>query len=371
MAQTVGSHQQGAIATPANGASIISSVLRGNFTALRTTHNNHDSDGGVHFQSSVAGSKPAAGTAGRKWLETDTLKLFYDTGTVWSEIAYAPTADPTFTGTAAFANLTTSGTIVAAGAVTAATATVTGTLTAATASVSGTATIATVAPTTVSGTPNFSGAPTFSAGATFQTAGKLTTRASASGGAGFNLSPGTAPSSPVNGDVWLTTTGVAARVNGATQNLVSDATVGAGFYAGSAADAQSAAVTEDVWTTVPFRETNTTKGAAPPTLDAAEDTVTINETGWYAVWVRAHVTAGSPTSLGLGILKVSGTGSVSSPADRGPTTFRDHWGGWSDYPTDLSAVIYAEAGATLEIQAFTATAGVSVSLNNYAIVRVA
>jgi len=37
--------------------------------------------------------------------------------------------------------------------------------------------------------------------------GKLTTLASATGGAGFNLPGGTAPSSPVNGDVWTTTAG--------------------------------------------------------------------------------------------------------------------------------------------------------------------
>ena len=49
--------------------------------------------------------------------------------------------------------------------------------------------------------------------------GKLTTVASASGGAGFNLPHGAAPSSPSNGDIWTTTSGVFARVNGATQTL--------------------------------------------------------------------------------------------------------------------------------------------------------
>jgi len=111
VAQTVGQHQQGAITTPANNANIVSSVLRGNFTALRTSHNDHDSDPAIHFQSSVAGSRPAAGTAGRKWIDSDTLKVYFDTGSVWSEIAYGPTADPTFTGTVTVADLTASGTI--------------------------------------------------------------------------------------------------------------------------------------------------------------------------------------------------------------------------------------------------------------------
>lgn len=46
--------------------------------------------------------------------------------------------------------------------------------------------------------------------------GKLTTLASATGGAGLNLPHGTAPTSPVDGDVWTTTSGLNARINGAT-----------------------------------------------------------------------------------------------------------------------------------------------------------
>lgn len=49
--------------------------------------------------------------------------------------------------------------------------------------------------------------------------GKTNTAASATGGAGLNIAPGTAPSSPTNGDIWLTSGGIFARVNGATQQL--------------------------------------------------------------------------------------------------------------------------------------------------------
>lgn len=48
----------------------------------------------------------------------------------------------------------------------------------------------------------------------------ITTLASATGGAGFNLPHGAAPTSPVNGDLWTTTAGVYARVNGVTRNLI-------------------------------------------------------------------------------------------------------------------------------------------------------
>lgn len=45
---------------------------------------------------------------------------------------------------------------------------------------------------------------------------KLTTPASASGSAGLNLPQGSAPSSPVNGDLWTTSSGLFARINGGT-----------------------------------------------------------------------------------------------------------------------------------------------------------
>jgi hypothetical protein len=46
--------------------------------------------------------------------------------------------------------------------------------------------------------------------------GLLTTVASGTSSAGFNLPHGAAPTTPVNGDLWTTTTGIYARINGAT-----------------------------------------------------------------------------------------------------------------------------------------------------------
>lgn len=56
--------------------------------------------------------------------------------------------------------------------------------------------------------------------ATVNMTGKLSTIAATSGAAGFSLLPGVAPASPVNGDVWGTTTAIQARINGATQTLL-------------------------------------------------------------------------------------------------------------------------------------------------------
>jgi len=55
------------------------------------------------------------------------------------------------------------------------------------------------------------GAATFS--------GTVITAASASGGAGLRLPHGSAPSAPTNGDVWTTTSGLFARINGSSEQL--------------------------------------------------------------------------------------------------------------------------------------------------------
>lgn len=51
---------------------------------------------------------------------------------------------------------------------------------------------------------------------TIDTTGKLTTPASTTTNAGLSIPHGTAPTSPVNGDVWSTTAGLFARINGST-----------------------------------------------------------------------------------------------------------------------------------------------------------
>lgn len=47
-------------------------------------------------------------------------------------------------------------------------------------------------------------------------AGKFTTATPGTAGTGFNIPPGAAPTSPNDGDIWVTTAGVFARINGVT-----------------------------------------------------------------------------------------------------------------------------------------------------------
>jgi hypothetical protein len=49
--------------------------------------------------------------------------------------------------------------------------------------------------------------------------GLLQTVLSAVGGAGLNLPHGAAPTAPVNGDIWTTSAGIFARINGVTRTL--------------------------------------------------------------------------------------------------------------------------------------------------------
>lgn len=71
--------------------------------------------------------------------------------------------------------------------------------------------------------------------------GKLNTPASALGSSGFALAPGVAPSAPVNGDLWLTGSGIFARIGGLTVQLATGGTVNSGtanqlaYYSATAA----------------------------------------------------------------------------------------------------------------------------------------
>ena len=89
MATTVGSHTIATFTSPVNGTTPIdANTVRGNDNVIQTAYNAHDSDTGIHVQSSTLASRPVAGTAGRKWITADagSYKLWYDDGTRWHEI---------------------------------------------------------------------------------------------------------------------------------------------------------------------------------------------------------------------------------------------------------------------------------------------
>ncbi len=94
MAQTVGQHSVAAFTSPVNGDPLNATVVVANDNSTRSAYVDHDSDTGIHVQSSLLAARPAAGTAGRKWMTTDTgdVNLWFDTGAAWEEISYLPVA---------------------------------------------------------------------------------------------------------------------------------------------------------------------------------------------------------------------------------------------------------------------------------------
>lgn len=166
---TVGSHQQGAFATPVNGQSIDASVVLSNDNANRTTTNAHDADATIHVQSSLLASRPAAGTAGRPWITSDGLRFYLDSGSVWNELDYL---SKTGGGTVAGA-VTLSASLTAAAASFSGAVTLSASLTAAAASFSGAVTMAsTLAVTgavngqTISSAASFTGSVAVASGLT-------------------------------------------------------------------------------------------------------------------------------------------------------------------------------------------------------------
>ena len=114
MAQTIGQHGVAAFTSPVNGDLLNATVVTGNDNTTRSAYVDHDSDSGIHVQSSLLAARPAAGTAGRKWMTTDTgaVKLWFDTGAAWEEIAYISSTGGTVAGA-----LTVTGLITATGGV--------------------------------------------------------------------------------------------------------------------------------------------------------------------------------------------------------------------------------------------------------------
>jgi hypothetical protein len=90
MPGTVSGTQVSAFSSPTNGTSGDADEVRGNDNTIRAAHNTHDADATIHVQSSAIGSRPAAGTAGRVWVTTDSSvpRFWYDNGSTWLEADY-------------------------------------------------------------------------------------------------------------------------------------------------------------------------------------------------------------------------------------------------------------------------------------------
>jgi len=129
--------------------------------------------------------------------------------------------------------------------------------------------------------------------------GKVNTvAADATIGAGFNLPHGTAPTTPVNGDVWSTTSGLFARINGSTRQYVD--VDGTQTINGNKTFSNATLVFGN------STATSTTSLASGATLSGSTKTVNVGTGG----------VSGSTTNVNIG--STAGTNNITI---NGPTTF--------------------------------------------------
>lgn len=88
MSGSTGNYVVTAFTSPQNGTSPIDAdEVRNNDNELRAALNNHDEDSTIHVQSSELAARPSPGVEGRKWIDTNDYRLWYDTGSAWEEVS--------------------------------------------------------------------------------------------------------------------------------------------------------------------------------------------------------------------------------------------------------------------------------------------
>jgi hypothetical protein len=154
--------------------------------------------------------------------------------------------------------------------------------------------------------------------------GLLQTAASSSAGAGINLTPGAAPTSPNNGDLWSTSTGFYGRVNGATVGPFSSTTgtvtsVGLALPSSILTVSGSPVTTSGTLTGTLATQTANYVWAGPTSGSAAAPT--------FRALVTADIPWTTPGTIGSGtpntgaFTTISATGVITSTVSTGTAPF--------------------------------------------------
>ena len=175
--------------------------------------------------------------------------------------------------------------------------------------------------------------------------------ASGTGATGFRLPHGSAPTSPVNGDFWTTTVGLYARINGATQRLVTEAggVTMTGYIVTNAATAGGGAGFRIPHGTAPTTPTNgdvwTTTGGVFTQLNGSTRSLAFNG-AWSNTYSAGskQIMSHSATTAGLNVGPVAGDPSTPASGDV-----------WHN-STDNQLIGYANSmkGAATAVRAFAA-----------------
>jgi hypothetical protein len=139
--------------------------------------------------------------------------------------------------------------------------------------------------------------------------GELFTVASGSANAGFNLPHGAAPTSPVNGDLWTTTGGLYARINGATVGPIG---TGTGTYYQTLQGNGAAQVQRPIMNLI--AGTNMTVNCADDSANTRTNCTLISSATSSTAW--SAVTSGTNTNVLVmgsgGSFSYSGTGVINA-----------------------------------------------------------
>jgi len=306
MATTVGQHGVATFTTPSNGDALDANVVKGNDNTTRDAYVAHDSDSGIHMQSSLLAARPAAGTVGRKWMTTDTanVKLFYDNGSAWENLDYLPTA-----GNVAIAgDLTVAGTTTLTGTVGLPSGTI---LTSP--SLLGTMTGGTLTPSTLT-VPSGTTIPTHTETGTITATGSTRNDGTLTGATlnnttftgtvtGINTNP-TVSSARLNANVNLSYSSYTSLVSvtvAAGSYLVVGQVVGLGYSSARTASAGiSAKVQNDVNSDAAFATQaylDATAGTATPTVMLV---TTVASTATFTLYGSGSGDSGTPFAVGGG-----------------------------------------------------------------------
>lgn len=138
--------------------------------------------------------------------------------------------------------------------------------------------------------------------------GRLTTPAPTGSLAGFNIGPGSTPSSPTNGDVWMTTAGLFYRYNGLTVGPI-----GPGAPIGTANGIPYYATSSSLASTTAGSADSVFMGGAPPAFSALTNCASAVTylTGSHAWGCNASAVNGPASSTNTALARFNGTGGTT------------------------------------------------------------
>jgi hypothetical protein len=173
--------------------------------------------------------------------------------------------------------------------------------------------------------------------------GKVSTIPSTTANAGFNVAHGVAPTTPVNGDVWTTTTGLFARINAGTQQY---AALGSNNTFSNASSTYGSSTA-----------TGTINLASGATLSGSTKTVNIGTSGVAGSTTAVNIgssVAGATSSITLNGVAIASASTTSRPSLRiphgsAPTTPTN-----GDLWTETTGIFVRINGASQQLVPFTA-----------------